>query len=395
MKKIIKTIFIIFILIVIFCPETIVARQDTKEVEQKLEQNVQSQLDKLDFSDAESVVEQLGIDVQGLFGSSSFSDKVEKVLSGDFIQDTNGFLNAFFKLLFEKILSLVPVLVSISVVAILCGLISQIKSGFVSDSTGQIVFFVCFSIIILLVITCATNLLNQTNQTIVLLKRQMNFAFPVLLTLMAGIGGVVSVKAYQPAVALLSGGIVEIVSNVILPMFIFSFVFSIVANLSKNVKLTKLTEFFKSATTTILVVTFTLFTAFLSIQGLTAGAFDSISIRAAKFATKSYVPILGGYLSDGFDLIMASSVLIKNSVGVAGLVLLVCTILSPIIQILSLSFGLKFVSAIIEPVTDEKITSFLYSVSKHLNMLIVAILAVSFMYFICIMLLIFTSNTFF
>jgi len=265
----------------------------------------------------------------------------------------------------------------------------------VSDSTGQIVFFVCFSIIILLVITCATNLLNQTNQTIVLLKRQMNFAFPVLLTLMAGIGGVVSVKAYQPAVALLSGGIVEIVSNVILPMFIFSFVFSIVANLSKNVKLTKLTEFFKSATTTILVVTFTLFTAFLSIQGLTAGAFDSISIRAAKFATKSYVPILGGYLSDGFDLIMASSVLIKNSVGVAGLVLLVCTILSPIIQILSLSFGLKFVSAIIEPVTDEKITSFLYSVSKHLNMLIVAILAVSFMYFICIMLLIFTSNTFF
>jgi len=126
MKKIIKTIFLIFIFIVIFCPETIVARQDTKEVEQKLEQNVQSQLDKLDFSDAESVVEQLGIDVQGLFGSSSFSDKVEKVLNGDFIQDTNGFLNAFFKLLFEKILSLVPVLVSISVVAILCGLISQI-----------------------------------------------------------------------------------------------------------------------------------------------------------------------------------------------------------------------------------------------------------------------------
>ena len=395
MKKIIKLIFAIFVFIVIFCPSTIVARQNAQEVEQKLAQNVQSQLDKLDFSGAESVVGQLGINEQELFGNDSFLDKVKSVLNGDFIQDTNGFLNAFFRLLFGKILSLVPVLVSISVVAILCGLISQIKSGFISDSTGQIVFFVCFSIIILLVITCVTNLLNQTSQTINMLKQQMNFAFPVLLTLMAGIGGVVSVKAYQPAVALLSGGIVEIVSNVILPMFIFSFIFSVVANLSKNVKLTKLTDFFKSSTTTILVVTFTFFTAFLSIQGLTAGSFDSISIRAAKFATKSYVPVLGGYLSDGFDLIMASSVLIKNSVGVAGLVLLVCTILSPIIQILSLSFGLKFVSAIIEPVTDEKITSFLYSVSKHLNMLIIAILAVSFMYFICIMLLIFTSNTFF
>ncbi|MBE5748208.1 MAG: hypothetical protein E7344_01105 [Clostridiales bacterium] len=394
MKKIIKFVFIIFIL-VLFLPQSAIAEQNLKETEQKLEQNVQSQLDKLDFSQAESVFEQLGIDEQELFGSDNFFDKVESVLNGDFTQNTTGFLNAFFKLLFDKILSLVPVLVSISVIAILCGLISQIKSGFVSDSTNQIVFFVCFSIIIVLVITCVTNLLNQTNQTINLLKQQMNFAFPVLLTLMAGIGGTISVKAYQPAVALLSGGIVELVANVILPMFIFSFVFSVVANLSKNVKLTKLTDFFKSATTTILVVTFTLFTAFLSIQGLTAGSFDSISIRAAKFATKSYVPILGGYLSDGFDLIMASSVLIKNSVGVAGLVLLVCSILSPIVQILGLSFGLKFVAAITEPVTDEKITSFLSSVSKHLNMLIVAILAVSFMYFICIMLLIFTSNTFF
>ncbi|MBR2029867.1 MAG: stage III sporulation protein AE, partial [Clostridia bacterium] len=319
---------------------------------------------KLDFSQGESVLEQLGIDEQELFGSNNFFDKVKSVLNGDFTQDTTGFLNAFFKLLFDKILNLVPVLVSISVIAILCGLISQLKSGFVSDSTSQIVFFVCFSIIIVIVIACVTNLLNQTSQTINLLKQQMNFAFPVLLTLMAGIGGVVSVKAYQPAVALLSGGIIEVVSNVILPMFIFSFVFSVVANLSKNVKLTKLTDFFKSATTTILVVTFTLFTAFLSIQGLTAGSFDSVSIRAAKFATKSYVPILGGYLSDGFDLIMASSVLIKNSVGVAGLVLLICSILSPIVQILGLSFGLKFVAAITEPVTDEKITSFLSSVSN-------------------------------
>ena len=227
------------------------------------------------------------------------------------------------------------------------------------------------------------------------MKTQMNVSFPILLTLMAGIGGAVSVKAYQPSVALLSGGVIEIVTNVILPMFIFSFVFSLVSNLSKNLRLTKLTDFFKSGTNTILVVTFTLFTAFLSIQGLTAGTFDSISIRAAKFATKSYVPILGGYLSDGFDLILASSVLIKNSVGIAGLLLLICTILSPILQILSFSLGLKFVSAIIEPVTDERITSFMSSVSKHINMLMVAILAVAFMYFICVMLLIFTSNVFF
>lgn len=395
MKKIVAVFFFLLFFIIVFLPQNAFASQNKEDIEEKLEQNIQIQLDNLDFSVSQSIFDQLDEENKKLFGTDSFLQKVEQILNGDFIQNSDGFINAFFKLMFDQILKLLPVLASIAVISILCGLISQLKSGFLSDTTSQIIFFVCFSIIIVLVLTSVTNLLNTTKSTILSMKTQMNFAFPVLLTLMAGIGGSISVKAYQPSIALLSGGIVEIITNVILPLFIFSFVFAMISNLSKNVKLNKLTDFFKSGTNTILVVTFTLFTAFLSIQGLTAGTFDSISIRAAKFATKSYVPILGGYLSDGFDLILASSVLIKNSVGIAGLLLLICTIISPILQILAFSFGLKFVSAVIEPVTDERISSFLASVSKHVNMLIVSILAVAFMYFICVMLLIFTSNAFF
>lgn len=395
MKKIVAVFFFLLFFIIVFLPQNAFASQNKEDIEEKLEQNIQIQLDNLDFSVSQSIFDQLDEENKKLFGTDSFLQKVEQILNGDFIQNSDGFINAFFKLTFDQILKLLPVLASIAVISILCGLMSQLKSGFLSDTTSQIIFFVCFSIIILLVLTCVTNLLNTTKSTVLSMKTQMNFAFPILLTLMAGIGGSISVKAYQPSIALLSGGIVEIITNVILPLFIFSFVFAMISNLSKNVKLNKLTDFFKSGTNTILVVTFTLFTAFLSIQGLTAGTFDSISIRAAKFATKSYVPILGGYLSDGFDLILASSVLIKNSVGIAGLLLLICTIISPILQILAFSFGLKFVSAVIEPVTDERISSFLASVSKHVNMLIVSILAVAFMYFICVMLLIFTSNAFF
>ena len=43
-----------------------------------------------------------------------------------------------------------------------------------------------------------------------------------------------------------------------------------------------------------------------------AGSFDGISIRATKFAIKSYIPIIGGYLSDGLDFIVLSSILRKD-----------------------------------------------------------------------------------
>ncbi len=67
----------------------------------------------------------------------------------------------------------------------------------------------------------------------------------------------------------------------------------------------------------------------------------------------------------------------------------------PVLQILGVCWGLKFVAAVVEPITDSRITSFLTGIAKSVNMLIVAILAVAFMYFICVMLLIFTSNAFF
>ena len=398
MKKFFKTAFIFGLALAVFCfisPSPAYAAQSEEEIFEQLDESVKDQLEDLDMSALDDLLAQLGEDGQAIFGGNSFAEKVQSVLDGEFIQDGGGFIESFFKLLFSEILDMLPLLASIAVIAILCGLVSHMKAGFMSESTGQIVFFVCFAVVVVLALVCAVNLVNVAGDAINGMKKQMNAAFPILLTLMAGIGGAVSVKAYQPAVALLSGGVVEIVSAVVLPLFIFTLVFSVVGNLSKSVRLGNLTDFFKSASTTVLAVTFTVFTAFLAVQGLTAGSFDGVSIRAAKFATKSYIPILGGYLADGLDLILAGSVLIKNSVGVAGLLLLLSTVLMPLLQILGVCFGFKIVAAVIEPVSDSRLTSFLTGIAKSMNMLIAALLAVAFMYFISVMLLIFTSNAFF
>ena len=398
MKKFFKTAFIFGLALAVFCfisPSPAYAAQSEEEIFEQLDESVKDQLKDLDMSALDDLLAQLGEAGQAIFAGNSFPEKVRCVLDGELIQDGGGFIESFFKLLFSEILDMLPLLASIAVIAILCGLVSHMKAGFMSESTGQIVFFVCFAVVVVLALVCAVNLVNVAGDAINGMKKQMNAAFPVLLTLMAGIGGAVSVKAYQPAVALLSGGVVEIVSAVVLPLFIFTLVFSVVGNLSKSVRLGKLTDFFKSASTTVLAVTFTVFTAFLAVQGLTAGSFDGVSIRAAKFATKSYIPILGGYLADGLDLILAGSVLIKNSVGVAGLLLLLSTVLMPLLQILGVCFGFKIVAAVIEPVSDSRLTSFLTGIAKSMNMLIAALLAVAFMYFISVMLLIFTSNAFF
>ncbi|MGN1221631.1 MAG: hypothetical protein ACI4TT_00170, partial [Christensenellales bacterium] len=107
---------------------------------------------------------------------------------------------------------------------------------------------------------------------------------------------------------------------------------------------------------------------------------------------KSYIPIMGSYLSDGFSLIMASSVLIKNAIGYSGLLIMFLTIVSPLLKIFLFKLGLNLVAGIIEPIADNRVTSFISQTAKSLSMLSSVILAFSFAYFVSVGLMMCTSN---
>ena len=169
-------------------------------------------------------------------------------------------------------------------------------------------------------------------------------------------------------------------------------VFTIVSNLTSTVKLEKFTKFFGSTYKWIVGTVFTIFMAFLAIQGITASSYDGVSIRTAKYAIRSYIPLLGGYLSEGFDVIMASSMLIKNAVGASALVLMFASVISPIVQIVVFSLILKLAAAILEPLTDSRISDFIFSIGKALTLLVTMIIGVAFMYLITTGLIMCTAN---
>ena len=129
-------------------------------------------------------------------------------------------------------------------------------------------------------------------------------------------------------------------------------------------------------------IVFTVFIGFAAVQGITAGSIDGLSIKTAKFAIKSYIPLVGSYISDGFYILLASSSLIKNAIGAAGLLLLAGTLLSPILELVIFMLALKLMAGIIEPLGDGKIASFVSTLSKNMSLLISMLVAVSFMYMI-------------
>lgn len=353
---------------------------EENDLEKELQEKIDQQLEDLDLSEIEVVVQKLSTDAKQMFSSKSFIEKVNYVISGEYADNSQSFFSAVLSIFFENLKKYLPIIASIISIAILGGMVSALKPITNGKSVGNIIHFVTYGIVVVFLGTSLVQIISMTTTTLTNIKSMFDGIFPVLMTLLTAVGGTVSVGIYQPAIALLGNLFVSFITYILLPLFIFSIVFSIVGNLSNNIKLDKFVSFLQSSFKWTIGLCFTIFLGFVSIQGIMAGSVDGLSIRTAKYAIKSYVPIVGGYVSDGLSIIMASSVLIKNAVGGVGLFLLLSTVVSPVLNLVVFMLALKFIAGIIEPIGDKKIASFVSDLSKSLSLLVALLVAITFMY---------------
>ncbi len=359
-----------------------------EEIKEELEKNVDKNLNDIDFSKLIEFENGLGKNVY----EGGITKLIKDIIAGEYSGGFADTFNMIINMLGVSVKGFIPLLVTLIAVSIIFSIINGLTSGFMSKSTTEIIHFVCYSAIIVLLMTEVTFLITDSVKAIKNMAKFMEIIFPIMLTLVTALGGIATTATYSPMMTILSAGVTKIISNVVLPCFIATMALSIVGFISKDIKLNKLTKFFKSCGEVIIGVVFGLFTTFITTNGISGAITDNISIKSAKFAISSYVPILGGYLSDGLDLAVASVMLVKNAVGVGGVILMLSIILSPVIKILVFSLGLKLVAGIIEPIGNKRMSEIVYAISKNLTLLVVAMLGMAFMFFIMMILILLTCN---
>lgn len=365
--------------------------ESVEELEQQLADGVDETINRLDLDLFRKFLDSLGEEEKNAVGGSL--DAVLQSLTeggaGDFF---NRFMTAAGNLLADSLLGFLPAFVTVIVVCLLKSMLTGLTSGFPNRSTDNVVHIVCYSVVIVVLLTGAVKVITSVTDTLDALGLFSEAVFPVLLTLLAAVGGASGAAVYQPFMGVLSGTIIGLIGAVIVPAFIATIVFSVVGNISENVRLNKLAKLFKSGAGWLIGIVFGLFAAFLTAQGITGGVIDRLGFNAAKFAVSSYVPILGGYLSDGFDLLTASLVLVKNAVGATGVIVLLAVVLYPLLQTAVFTLGLRLTAAITEPVGDKRVTGVTTSLADGMSMLVTALAGTGFMFFILLMLIIGSCN---
>lgn len=95
-----------------------------------------------------------------------------------------------------------------------------------------------------------------------------------------------------------------------------------------------------------------LFAGILKVQGMLGASFDSAAVKTARFAVDKLVPAVGGGIADTMDAAISSVLLIKNAVGVTGMLAVTAGCAAPILQLLATLFAMRLARAIAQPVAE-------------------------------------------
>lgn len=324
----------------------------------------------------------------------NFYNLLKSIIKGENKVDFNSIFDYVKSTIFNNVKKIMPTFLTIISICIICAVIGELKGSFLENSISQTIYFVCFLCIASLILLDIINLYKNTLIVINNLTKTIEIMSPIMLTLMVASGQSASATLYNPAVVFLSNGIVTIFISIVMPLIALQGVFSLINNFSADFKLNKFIDFISSCIKWILGLSVTVFGFFLTTNGIASASFDGISIKLANYTISNTVPIVGGFVKDGFNVMVTCNYLIKNSIGVVGLIGVFYIILSPVINMLSYSILLKFTAGVLEPFNLSNVSSFCTSTSKFITHLILVILIVGILFFITILLMIFSTSIF-
>ena len=382
---------LLFISLCIFTSSTFsvisVRAEDAKDgldssAEEVLGENIREQLDNLDLEALQEYVSSL----DGL-SNTDVKDRLMEYVQGVGI-DYENFIQDLLKIFFADVGKLLPAFACIAAISLLSGLIAMMKSTTAGKTSSEMIFLIAYAASLIPLIAVLTECFSASIQSISEMSKQMQIVFPLMLTLLSASGGAVTAAVCQPAVVFFATTIVSVVQSVVFPLAILIVAFSMASNLTKELKINKFTQFFKSINKWVIGVCISVFGLFFTLQGITSASYDGVVRRAAKYAIGNGVPIVGGFLSGGFDLAVAGSVLIKNSLGSMSIFLLLFILFEPIVLLVSTNLLLRLTAALTQPFGDSRISDFLGETADNLHFCTAGVLFVAFLYFLSIVVMI-------
>ena len=360
-------------------------------VEAGLEDMVDSQLESLNMDELTGFWEDI-MDEYGGFLPESQKGSLYDFIKGEKEFSLKEWLSGILKFVFHELIANGRLLGSLVLLTVLSMFLQSLQNAFESGTISKVAYAVVYMVLVIIALNSFHVAVSYAMDAISTMTSFIMALIPLLLALIAASGGLVSAAFFHPVILFLMNISGVFIQNIILPLLFLATLLSVVSTLSDQYKVTQLANLLRNGSIALLGLFFTIFLGVISVQGASAAVTDGITIRTAKFLTGNFIPIIGRMFTDATDTVLSASVILKNSVGIAGVAILLIIVAFPAMKILIIALIYKFSAAILQPLGGGPIIKCLDIIGKNIIYVFAALAVVSLMFFLSITVIIAAGN---
>lgn len=393
MKQRLQIIPIIILLFLFFTSTSVQANEEASVESTPLspQELVDAQLETMDLTELKHYWE----DIQSKYGG--FLPESQKGSLYDFIKGDKQFsfkewTQGIIKFLFHEFVVNGKLLGSLILLTIFSMFLQSMQNAFESSTISKVAYSIVYMVLVIIALNSFHIVIEYTNEAIGSMISFVLALIPLLLALIASSGGIISAAFFHPVILFLMNISGMFMQFVILPLLFLATLLSIVSTMSDQYKVTQLAQLLRNWSIGLMGLFLTVFLGVISVQGASTAITDGVAIRTAKFVTGNFIPVIGRIFTDAADTVVSASGLLKNSVGIAGVAILLIIVAFPAFKILMIAFIYKFAAAILQPLGGGPVIKCLDIISKSVIYVFAALGIVSLMFFLSITVIVAAGN---
>lgn len=351
---------------------------------------IEEQLDLLNIGELDHFLKDALIEDDAL-SKINIKDFLKDLVMGKVSLNLKGVGRSLLTIFMKELKQSFNLLGKILVITMISSILTNLQSSFENNSVAELANYISYCLIGILVITSFNQIMDLARTTVDKMVGFMQAILPVLLTLLTAASGPNTRILFHPMILVIVNLVGILIKNVILPLIFFSFIISIISNISNRLEFSKLSELGRQVITIAISAALTLFIGIITIYGL-GTKIDGLTIRTAKFAVDKFIPIVGGFLSDAVEAVVGYSAILKNGIGFVGLIILLLICIVPIIKVLAVLAAYKLITVVIQPISSSNLVEFFNQVGKSLSLVLISLISTGTMFFITITIIVEAGN---
>ncbi|MGC5324411.1 stage III sporulation protein AE [Brevibacillus sp. SYSU BS000544] len=296
------------------------------------------------------------------------------------------------KFVFHEIWINGKLLSSIIVITVFAMILESMQNAFERNTVSTVAYSITYLVLMVLAMNSFHLAISYAKDAISDMSDFMLAMIPLVVALLASMGNFASAAMLHPLIVFMINISGILIATIVFPLIFLSALLSIVSLFSERYKVTQLANLLRNVAMGALGSFLTIFLAVISIQGATSAITDGVTLRTAKYVTGNFVPVVGRMFSDAADTVVGASLLVKNAVGLAGVVILLFLCAFPAIKILVLALIYNISSAVLQPLGNSPIITALGTIGKSLLFVFAALATVGLMFFLAITIIITAGN---